>query len=279
MRQQRAPTHNNTKQADDGSTRSAAYFKRYHDYVRESLDGFVKDTLSHESQLTKEMIESIERATDEEDEETKRKRSEMETQKSRWLRENRRRRQELSLNIDDSVDEEDIEAYFEEDQERFPHPFSTRRRPPGVGESAASSERIAAGDMGVPDEFLPTAVEAEERRNARKDEQARAQTKSGGPAAKAKRGRRHRGASEGRRRRGADAGGQCRRRGADAGRRHRGGADAGRHHRGGADAWHHHRGGRPGHHRGGADLAPPPGGADAQAHIAGAKECPHYRMH
>lgn len=84
-----------------------------------------------------------------------------EAQRSVFLRRNRRRKRELSINVDDSLNEEELAAYFESDLSKHPHVFSDKKLPGPIGKEPAISAHIEKGDRSMPANHAPSANEAQ----------------------------------------------------------------------------------------------------------------------
>jgi hypothetical protein len=84
-----------------------------------------------------------------------------EAQRSVFLRRNRRRKRELSINVDDSLNEEDLESYFESDLSKHPHMFSDEKLPGPIGKEPAISAHIEKGDRSMPAKHAPSTNEAQ----------------------------------------------------------------------------------------------------------------------
>ena len=87
-----------------------------------------------------------------------------EAERSVYLRKNRWRKRELSVNIDDSLDEGEVEEYFK--MTMFPHVFSDKLLPKPIGKDAALAAHVEKSDRNMPAVYMPTSEEAQAIRDA-----------------------------------------------------------------------------------------------------------------
>ena len=87
-----------------------------------------------------------------------------EAERSVFLRKNRWRKRELSVNIDDSLDEGELEEYFK--VTTLPHVFSDKLLPKPIGKDAVLRAHVEKSDRNMPAAYMPTSEEASAIRDA-----------------------------------------------------------------------------------------------------------------